>query len=301
MSYKDVWSGYIVKFQKIGNWPKAGEDIYVSFRGNNIRFSKSEFTTTVQSGIYYAEYNPVLKAVEAGVTTDLSGKRTQFSIVENKDGTDGNPTTVNSLTESLIYLTPQNKLTAGKHYVKLVVNGIKDPLYSPVFNVDAKVLDTNRWDAPKVISKNAERHYFYYYYEEAGITSSDLSAKITSENGTSRDAVISATEWLREDAGRGTSIKVVIPTQKLDIGKYTVEIFKTKDEVTSSIDTYQFEIVASKGNKFILDEYSISWVNDDVMQVYIKTPNCSEEDDFDIKLTETGGRRSEERRVGKEC
>lgn len=294
VSYKDVWSGYIVKFQKIGNWPKAGEDIYVSFRGNNIRFSKSEFTTTVQSGIYYAEYNPVLKAVEAGVTTDLSGKRTQFSIVENKDGTDGNPTTVNSLTESLIYLTPQNKLTAGKHYVKLVVNGIKDPLYSPVFNVDAKVLDTNRWDAPKVISKNAERHYFYYYYEEAGITSSDLSAKITSENGTSRDAVISATEWLREDAGRGTSIKVVIPTQKLDIGKYTVEIFKTKDEVTSSIDTYQFEIVASKGNKFILDEYSISWVNDDVMQVYIKTPNCSEEDDFDIKLTETGGREVED-------
>ena len=30
------------------------------------------------------------------------------------------------------------------------------------------------------------------------------------------------------------------------------------------------------------------------MQVYIKTPNCSEEDDFDIKLTETGGREVED-------
>lgn len=39
--YKEVWSGYIFKFQKIGNsWPKAGEDIYVSLRGNNIWFSK---------------------------------------------------------------------------------------------------------------------------------------------------------------------------------------------------------------------------------------------------------------------
>lgn len=287
VSYKEVWSGYIVKFQKIGNWPKAGEDIYVSLRGNNIHFSKSEFTSEVQTGIYYAEYNPVLKAVEAGVAVDLTGKRTQFSIVTSMDQTDGNPTTVNSLTESLIYLTPQNQLTAGTQYVKLVVDGKS---YFREFSVDAKVLDTDRWDAPKVISQNAERHYFYYYCEEAGITSSDLSAKITGENGTSRDAVVSAAEWLREDAGRGTNIKVVIPTQKLEIGKYTVEIFKTKEDTVTSIASYSFEIVASKNNKFILDEYSISWINDDAMQVYIKTPNCSEEDDFEIKLTETGGR-----------
>lgn len=286
--YKEVWSGYIFKFQKIGNsWPKAGEDIYVSLRGNNIWFSKNEFTSTVQTGIYYAAYNPVLKAIEAGVAVDLNGKRTQFSIVENENSQTGNPVTVNSLTESLVYLTPQNALTAGTQYVKLVVDGKS---YFKKFDVDAEVLDTNRWDAPKVISQNAERHYFYYYYEEAGITSSDLSAKLTSENGTSREIVVSATEWLREDAGRGTSIKVVIPTQKLELGKYKVEIFKNEEAGKTEIASYEFELVAGKSNKFILDEYSISWINDDAMQVYIKTPNCSEEDDFDIKLTETSGR-----------
>ncbi len=286
--YKQVWSGYIFKFQKIGSsWPKAGEDIYVSLRGNNIWFSKNEFTSTVQTGIYYAAYNPVLKAIEAGVAVDLNGKRTQFSIVNDENSQTGNPVTVNSLTESLVYLTPQNALTAGTQYVKLVVDG---KAYFKKFDVDAEALDTNRWDAPKVISQNAERHYFYYYYEEAGLTSSDLSAKLTSENGTSREIVISATEWLREDAGRGTSIKVVIPTQKLDLGKYKIEIFKNVEEGKTEIASYEFELVAAKGNKFILDEYSISWINDDAMQVYIKTPNCSQEDDFEIKLTETSGR-----------
>lgn len=292
VSCKEVWSGYIVKFQKIGNWPKAGENIYVSLRGNNIRFSKNEFISEVQSGIYYAEYNPVLKAVEVGVTVDLTGKRTQFCIVSSEDDVNGNPATVNSLTESLIYLTPQNSLSAGVQYVRLVVDGKNYPLKE--FTVDATVLDTDRWDAPKVISKNAERHYFYYYYEEAGITSSDLSAKITGENGTIRDAVVSASEWIREDAGKGTNIKVVIPTQKLEVGKYVVELFKTLKGVTTLIATYDFEIVASNNSKFILEEYSVSWINDDVMQVYIKTPNCSEDDDFDIKLTETSGREVED-------
>jgi len=292
VSYKEVWSGYIVKFQKIGNWPAAGEDIYVSLRGNNVWFSKSEFISTVQTGIYYAAYNPVIKAVEAGVAEDLNGKKIQFSIVKNKTDSNGNPATTNSLTESLIYLTPQNPLESGKQYVKLVVDGKE---YFKEFNVDEKVLNTSSWDAPKVISKNAERHYFYYYYQEAGITSSDLTAEITNENtGEKRNAVISAAEWLREDAGRGTSIKVVIPTQKLDIGKYKVEIFKNKEGVKTSIDFYNFEIIAADSNKFVLDEYSISWVDDDTMQVYIKTPNCSKEDEFDIKLTETGGREVED-------
>ena len=292
VSYKEVMSGYIVKFRKTGNWPQAGEDIYVSLKGNNIWFSKSEFTSTVKSGIYYAAYNPVIKAIEAGVADDLTGKRIQFSIVKSSDDANVNPATTSSLTDSLIYLTPKNPLTAGMHYVKLVVDGdTENPYTSMEFNVDEKALNISRWDAPKVISKNAERHYFYYYYEEAGITSSDLSAKITDENGVTRDASsVSASEWLREDAGKGTCIKVVIPTQKLDIGKYKVEIFKTIEGVTSSIDSYDFELVASKNNKFVLDEYSISWINDDAMQVYIRTPNCSEEDDFDIKLTETSGK-----------
>lgn len=287
---KEVWSGYIVKFEKKGDWPKAGEKIHVSLRGNNIRFSKSEFTTTMESGIYYAEYNPVLKAVEVGVTIDLNGKRMQFSIVSSEDAENSNPTTSSSLTESLIYLTPQNALTAGKQYVKLVVDG---KTYYREFIVDAKVLNTSNWDAPKVISQNAERHYFYYYYEEAGITSSDLSATITG-NGASREAVVSAEEWLREDTGLGTRIKIVIPTQKLDVGSYNVEIFKKTAEGKSSIVSYDFEIVAAQNNQFILDEYSISWVDDDTMQVYIKTPNCSEDDMFDIKLTETSGREVED-------
>ncbi|MDE7266470.1 MAG: hypothetical protein K2N89_03285, partial [Lachnospiraceae bacterium] len=290
VSTKAVWSGYIVKFEKKGNWPQAGENIYVSLKGNNIRFSKSEFTATVQSGIYYAEYNPVLKAVEVGVTIDLNGKRTQFSIVSSEDVDTGNPTTSSSLTESLIYLTPQNALTAGKQYVRLVVDGKK---YHREFTVDAKDLDTSNWDAPKVISQNAERHYFYYYYEEAGITGSDLSATITGD-GVSREAVVSAEEWLREDTGMGTRIKLVIPTQKLDIGNYRVEIFKKTAEGKSSIDHHDFKIVAENNKQFILDEYSISWVDDDTMQVYIKTPNCSMDDMFNIKLTTTSGREVED-------
>ena len=292
ISAKEVSSGYIVKFEKKGDWPQAGETIYVSLRGNNIRFSKSEFTAIVESGIYYAEYNPVLKAVEVGVTLDLNNKKTQFSLF-NKEGETIDVFTPENLTDTLIYLTPKTTLTVGTWCVKMEVSGILLP-YEKEFTVDEQDVDDSKWDAPKVVSKNAERHYFYYYCEEAGLTNSDVSAIITGE-GVSREAVVSTEEWLREDTGIGTSIQIVIPTQKLEIGSYTVTIYKnTSDGNKSFIDSHNFEIVAATNAQFILDEYSISWVDDDTMQVYIKTPNCSEEDMFDIKLTTTSGREVED-------
>ncbi|MBQ2257871.1 MAG: hypothetical protein II247_04240 [Lachnospiraceae bacterium] len=284
VDYKAVWSGYVVKFKKGGSWDQAGSKIYVSVTGKNgyrINFTQNEFVAEVQSGIYYAEYNPALKAIEVGVTVDLNGQPTKFSIVDAVDASTEISVTSQTHTESLLYLTPASGLAAGIHYVRLEVNGTK---YHKEFTMEQSASAVDNWDAPKVISKNAERHYFYYYTADSGIKSDDLSAIISGYAG---DVAVSASEWLREDGGSGTCIKVVIPIQKLDAGGHTVTITKTN---AGSIATHTFTILAASNDKFVLEKYSLSWKDDNTIQVYLKTPNCAEKDDFDIKLTETSGK-----------
>lgn len=286
IDYKTVQSGYIVKFRKEGGWEKAGKEIIVTIskKSGNIDFTQTKFEALLESGIYYAEYSNVLNAVEVGVTTDLNGKAVKFSIVNEK--TD-NPSfesnvTTRSLTESLIYLTPVEELKQGVYYVKLEETG--GNTYYKEFTINQKVTVTNYWDAPTVISKNAERHDFYYYDTEAGISNDTLKASIDGYNG---EVAIYASEWQRADGAKGTRIQIWIPTQKLSFGRHTVRIIR--DGNSNAYTPHTFEVIASNYEKFVLDTCALSWIDDNTIQVYIKTPNCAESDDFDIKLTEING------------
>ena len=49
--------------------------------------------------------------------------------------------------------------------------------------------------------------------------------------------------------------------------------------------SYTFNVIAAEYDQFVLDTYSLSWIDDNTIQAYIKTPNCTETDDFEIKLT----------------
>ena len=139
---------------------------------------------------------------------------------------------------------------------------------------------TDHWEAAKVISQNTEWHDFYYCTTESGIKSDDIKATIS---GYSNEVAVYASEWLREDGGKGTRIQVWIPTQKLSTGSHTVTLTKNGNAYTS----YTFTVIAAEYDQFVLDTYSLSWIDDNTIQVYIKTPNCTETDDFEIKLTGT--------------
>lgn len=284
IDYKTVQSGFVVKFRKEGNWEKAGKEIKVTIskKSGNINFTQTEFEALLESGIYYAEYSNVLNAVEVGVTTDLNGKAVKFSIVNEKVDKPSfeSEVTTRSLTESLIYLTPTKELNQGIYYVKLEETG--GNTYYKEFTVSQKAPVTNHWDAPTVISKNAERHDFYFFATEAGISNDTLKASIDGYNG---EVAVYASEWHREDDAKGTRIQVWIPTQKLSLGNHTVRIIRDNKAYTS----YTFEVIDSDYKKFVLDTCALSWIDDKTIQVYIKTPNCAETDDFDVKLTEIDG------------
>ncbi len=284
IDYKTVQSGFIVKFRKEGNWEKAGNKIKVTIskKSGNINFTQTEFEALLESGIYYAEYSNVLNAVEVGVTTDLNGKAVKFSLVNEKGD---NPSfesdvTTRSLTESLVYLTPNKALDRGRYYVKLKETG--GNTYYKEFTVSQATAVKSHWDAPAVISKNAERHDFYYFDTEAGISNDTLKASI---DGYSGEVAVYASEWQREDDVKGTRIQLWIPTQKLEFGSHTVRITRDGNAYTS----HTFEVIASDYKKFVLDTYALSWIDDKTIQVYIKTPNCAETDDFNVKLTEVDG------------
>lgn len=286
-SYKKVQSGYIVKLIKGGAWNDAGKEIKVIISkrpgsgAGDISFTQSEFDAELVSGIYYAEYNSVLNAVEVGVTTDLNEKAVRFSIVDDIESPTKEITvTSRSLTESIAYLTPDESLAAGRYYVKLVAGGKE---YHKEFEMNQAAPSTNHWEAPEVISKNAERHEFYYYAVEAGIDNDGLKALI---DGYSGDVAVYADEWLREDGAKGTRIQIWIPTQKLSLGQHTVRITRNGNAFSS----HTFEIIASDYDKFVLDSYSLSWIDDKTIQMYIKTPNCAETDDYDIRLTDANDR-----------
>ncbi|MDE7184761.1 MAG: hypothetical protein K2O40_09880, partial [Lachnospiraceae bacterium] len=281
VDYKTVQSGYIVKFRKEGGWNNAGRDIKVKLVKRtgigNIDFTQTEFEAKLESGIYYAEYNGAVGAVEVGVTTDLNGNSVSFSIVDTTENHEKVSDVVSrSLTESLTYLTPEEELQRGKKYcVELTANNQK---YYKEFLVNQGAPSTDHWEAAKVISQNTERHDFYYCTTEAGIKSDDIKATVTGYSG---EVAVYASEWLREDGAKGTRIQVWIPTQKLSVGSHTVHLTKNGNPYSS----YDFSVIAAEYDQFVLDTYSLSWIDDNTIQAYIKTPNCTETDDFEIKLT----------------
>ena len=286
VDYKTVQSGYIVKFRKEGGWSTAGRDIKVKLVKRtgigNIDFTQTEFEAMLESGIYYAEYNGAVGAVgavEVGVTTDLNGNSVSFKIVDTTEQhNEVSTVTSRALTESLAYLTPEKELTRGERYcVELTANGKK---YYKEFMVSQGAPSTDHWEAAKVISQNTEWHDFYYCTTESGIKSDDIKATIS---GYSNEVAVYASEWLREDGGKGTRIQIWIPTQKLSTGSHTVTLTKNGSAYTS----YTFTVIAAEYDQFVLDTYSLSWIDDNTIQVYIKTPNCTETDDFEIKLTGT--------------
>lgn len=232
----------------------------------------------MESGIYYAEYNSVLSAVEVGVTTDLNGKAVSFKIVDAADHQNiVSEVTSRSLTESLAYLTPlspENLQRGGRYCVELKASG---NVYYKEFKMNQGTPSTNHWEASAVISQNAERNDFYYCAIEAGIRNDELAVSI---DGYSADVAFYASEWAREDGAKGTRIQVWIPTRKLSIGRHTVRITRNGNAFSS----YAFEVVAADYDKFVLDTYSLSWIDDNTIQVYMKTPNCADTDDFNIKL-----------------
>ncbi len=274
IDYKTVQSGYIVKFRKEGGWKDAGKEIIVELgvKSGNILFTQNVFEAQLMSGIFYAEYNSVLDAVEVGVTTDLNGKAVSFKVLgENQSSI---PFTLKSVSESLAYLEFEKPLVKGTYQVKLTVGGNN---YEKEFSVSQGAEEVNRWEAPAVISKNAERHDFYYYTENI-ISNDKLVAKIPGYSG---EIAVYASEWIRENGAKGTCIQVWIPTRKLAIGNHSVQITGDGNLAVSR----DFEVIDSDYDKFVLDTYSLSWIDDNTIQVYIKTPNCGENDEYDIKLT----------------
>ena len=184
------------------------------------------------------------------------------------------PFTLKSVSESLAYLEFEKPLVKGTYQVKLTVGGNN---YEKEFSVSQGAEEVNRWEAPAVISKNAERHDFYYYTENI-ISNDKLVAKIPGYSG---EIAVYASEWIRENGAKGTCIQVWIPTRKLAIGNHSVQITGDGNLAVSR----DFEVIDSDYDKFVLDTYSLSWIDDNTIQVYIKTPNCGENDEYDIKLT----------------
>lgn len=280
VDYKTVQSGYIVKFKKEKGWSTVGKDIEIKLvktpGSGSISFTQTEFKAKLESGIYYAEYNGAVGAVEVGVTTDLNGNSVSFRIVDTENHNKVSDVKSKALTESLAYLTPENELTRGERYcVELTANGQK---YYKEFLMSQGAPSTNKWEAAQVISQNTDWHDFYYCTTESGIKSDDVKATITGYSG---EVAVYASEWLREDGGKGTRIQVWIPTQKLSVGSHTVRLTKNGGAYAS----YTFNVIAAEYDQFVLDTYSLSWIDDNTIQAYIKTPNCTETDDFEIKLT----------------
>lgn len=284
IDYKTVQSGYIVKFSKGGKWETAGKEIIVTLKqqSGNIEFTQAEFEAELVSGIFYAEYNNALNSIEVGVTTDLNGKAVSFEVVDEQ-GNKFNNFTRKTVTGGLENLVFEKPLSQGTYSVKLTVG---EKTYEKKFKVN-QTTSKGGWDAPTVISKNAERHDFYYYDTTAGISNDILKASIDGYDG---EVAVYASEWQRTDGAKGTRIQIWIPTQKLAPREdyYTVRIINTKDN-TEIAPPHKFKVIASNYEKFILDTYALSWIDDSTIQAYIKTPNCAETDDFDIKLTEIDG------------
>ncbi len=68
--------------EKERGWSTVGKEIEIKLvktpGSGSISFTQTEFKAKLESGIYYAEYNGAVGAVEVGVTTDLNGNSVSF-------------------------------------------------------------------------------------------------------------------------------------------------------------------------------------------------------------------------------
>ncbi len=90
-----------------------------------------------------------------------------------------------------------------------------------------------------------------------------------------------ASEWLREDGGKGNAYSGMDSHTEIVSG----ESYSAAHKNGSGYTSHKFTVIAAEHDQFVLDTYSLSWIDDNTIQAYIKTPNCTETDDFEIKLT----------------
>lgn len=302
VNHKKMYSGELVKLKKSG-WTKLGPGsgkVTISGKdGYQIVPSKFSSEVYISSGIFYLEYNPVTKKVEAAFSTDTDSNNKKVNVAvrlgwnkeENPVVAKGSATISNGVAYIDLYNLDGSRLVpkTGNYYFDFTVS---DKIYEESIWINGESeysAGAGYWSNPSAILKGTKTVYCYYFtgmeYSGKNKEASSYTAKVTGNN-LKKPIVVTAdnNRLFTYDSNNQVAVGMSFDLSSLAEGNYKVTVYKGGKELSSST------LLVKSSDKFIVDYIGATWTSDLEISLYVSTPFCSESDAYKVTLTDADGK-----------
>lgn len=296
LNYKQVYSGVIVKLQKLG-WKKLTKykaEVTISGKDDyEIVPREKKFDVFIHSNIYYSAYNPVQNKLEVAFANDIecNNKIASISVRRGYDSKQYPEIASGSATvlDGLAYFELKNSdgsafvpTESGWYYFTCTVRG---RVFDNSFYFNASNSDTQRnyWYAQSILKGTQIANCWYYTdfaFDGPDRDGAQYRAELVGEQLTSPIRA-KGVETFESDGY--VSIRTFFDASGLNTGTYQVNLYKENNLLASTT----FDVL--EANRFTLNYASLNWKSKSEIEVYVSTPNVGSTDTYKVILTDYEG------------
>lgn len=301
VSAKKTYSGYVVKLRQV-DWtaaPTSKIKVTISAQeGYEVILSETEAFISINSGVFYHEWNEVNGQVEVAVTQDVKVTKIRVELKQKKGSDDSviiasGETTAISENYASVALKDENEkvltsLLPGDYEICIELNdGNASGSVSNLYVRNSS--NVNTWYGSSKIIQGTKDISFSYYttlefekykgdkYEFVLLNAAgDQMRKVGAQLAISADRTL--VMLTSEDAFYG-----------LKCGSYQLAAMHNQEQLSK----YTFEVI--KEEKFLVSSQSAQWNADEenTVQVYLSTPNVNSADKLKVEMYDPYGNKVE--------
>lgn len=296
-SQKGMTSGVIVKLKKNG-WDEliTNNQIQVSVipkEGYEAFGGSINTSVYMSSGIYYTAYNYALDRLEIAVSEGLNSEN-QTVKVEVREGHDTEIYPIIAegsavVSDGVAYIdlmvgdtkfSPERK----NYYFTYIIENCITLTSSKYLSPNKFVANTQYWYASAALEGSSSVNTFYYTdipYVGSDLTAADFEAELVSADGSVR---LEPQRIYLFSASGNIAVGMEYDISKLAAGTYTLHLYQQGEDIGKT-GTLNIQ----SGDKFILNSVSAQWMDKTQFRVYLNTLNYSENDNYEIIVTDVYG------------
>lgn len=315
VDYKPFYDGYVVKLKKTG-WDSGITSISVRFSGKEdyqVYIAGAERYLGIDHMLYFGSYNYQTNMLEVGLTSQTKLSDCTYSIVRTDLPWDFSTEHIQEeytvrfeeVEDTIYNVIPawegEDCTLYGGYYRFEIIRRIGDSemresreFYIPGLVIERarRLYDDGYWSNAKynLIQQGIGRvsHTYYSEIDYVEGNAEDFEAQIV---GSSLDTPLDAQSvytWNHSSDTYKTEIGMEFDYSYLEVGEYTIELYYR----SSLLAEYEIQVIPN--DVFVLyDDSSAYWSSEDTFYMTFWTPNCGEDDDYTISLTDLNGKEVE--------
>lgn len=302
---KPIFGGYVVKLKKTG-WNRDITNINVYLSGTEdypLYVATSSNHCYIEDIMYFSDYNYQSNMLEIGITSQFDLSDCMYSIVRTDLPWDFSTehiqeeytARIEKVEDTIYNVIPRWEekdctLYGGYYQFSILRSEDSSALRSFTFYIPGLVIERARritdngyWDATdyNLVQQGIGNITRYYYSEIEYVEGNeeDYSVQITGDSLASPLDAQSLWTFNYSSDTYKTAIGMNFDPSSLGIGDYTIELYYRN----SLLSVYELQVITK--DIFVLYDYVYaSWDSEDTFYVTFYTPNCGENDDYDIAL-----------------